>query len=209
MRKVSLLTFLLFSVLITQAQLLRFGLKAGISSASLKVDELVNISSSQSYSIKTYNPGIGFQAGIFGRISVAKLYVQPEFLFSTSASEVKVNNIKDGTFAIRNQKFNKIDIPVLAGIKTGPLRLELGPVASFVLNSKYDLFQEDGFKSNFRKATIGYQAGVGFDLFKTLTLDVKYEGSISKLGNGITVSGVKYPYDTRTSQWIASLGIFF
>jgi len=67
----------------------------------------------------------------------------------------------------------------------------------------------ESVESNFKNATFGYQVGAGLDIFKFATLDVKYEGNLSKLGEGVNIAGKPYTFDQRNPQWIFSLGIFF
>jgi len=192
------------------AQFLKFGLCAGLSSSSVHFNDVKNVvSGSTSYDIVASNASVGFHFGLFGRIKIANVFIQPELLFTSSGGQVKVTDLTTNTSVVKDQKFNKIDIPVLAGLKFGPARIEVGPVASFMLSQKTDFFDASAYKADFKKATIGYQAGVGLDFFKAVTLDLKYEGSLSKIGNGITVGGNSYPYDSRNSQLILSLGLFF
>jgi hypothetical protein len=209
MRKISIITLLLVLATVAQAQLFKLGIRGGVSSSTVKVNDEIIIPSGSNYSLESCDPLVGFHVGLVSRITIKKLFIQPELLFSSSGGQVKVSDLTNKTSTIREQKFNRVDIPVLAGVKTGLLRLEAGPVASFTLSEKSDLFETSGYKEDFKKATIGYQAGIGFDLFKKLAFDLKYEGSLSKLGNGLTVGTTTYPYDTRTSQWIVSLGFFF
>ena len=192
-----------------QAQFLKFGVCAGLSSSSVHFSDVKNVvSGSQSYNIVAANATVGFHFGLFGRIKIANVFIQPELLFTSSGGQVKIQQAGQPD-VIKNQKFNKIDIPVLAGLKFGPARIEAGPVASFMLSQKADFLDATAYKADFKKATIGYQAGVGLDFFKTITIDLKYEGSLSKIGNGITVGTNSYPFDSRNSQFILSLGLFF
>ncbi len=64
------------------------------------------------------------------------------------------------------QKFTKLNIPVLLGFKLGPLRINAGPAASILLPEPTDMIDI----ATYKKATFGYQAGVGLDLFKKLPL---------------------------------------
>ncbi|MFN8208516.1 MAG: porin family protein [Bacteroidales bacterium] len=209
MKKIISLAILITLITDAQAQFFMLGVRGGVSSSTVRVPDVINIPSGSSYSLECYDPLVGFHAGLLSRITIKKIYVQPELLFSTTGGKVKVSDITNGGFTLREQKFNRIDIPVLAGVKTGPLRLEAGPVASFILSENSDLFGISGYKEDFKKATIGFQAGIGFDIFKKLAFDLKYEGSLSNLGTGLTVGSTTYPYDTRNSQWIVSLGFFF
>jgi hypothetical protein len=42
-----------------------------------------------------------------------------------------------------------------------------------------------------------------------ISLDVRYEGSLSKLGDSFTVGGQDFNLDARPSQWVFSLGFWF
>ena len=106
-------------------------------------------------------------------------------------------------------EFKKLDIPVLVGFKFGPARVNAGPVASIIIDSKADLIETAGYEEKFKGASFGYQAGVGLDLLKTISLDIRYEGNLSKLGDGVNIEGNDFEFDSRNPQFIFSLGIFF
>jgi hypothetical protein len=58
--------------------------------------------------------------------------------------------------------------------------------------------------------TVGYQAGIGLDLLKTLTFDIRYEGSLKKYQNQIqNLAGTSVNLDDRANAFIFSLGLFF
>jgi hypothetical protein len=192
-----------------QAQFLKFGICAGLSSSSVRFNDVTNIvSGSTSYNIVASNALVGFHFGLFSRIKILNIFIQPELLFTSSGGQVKIQEAGKPD-VLKDQKFNKIDIPVLAGLKFGPARIEAGPVASFMLSQKSNFLDATAYTADFKKATIGYQAGVGLDFFKTITVDLKYEGSLSRLGSGITVGGNSYPFSSRNSQLILSVGLFF
>jgi hypothetical protein len=108
------------------------------------------------------------------------------------------------------QNFNKLDIPVMLGLKLGPLRLNAGPVGSLLINSPKDLIANPDYKSNYNKMTIGYQAGLGFDLLKFLTFDIRYEGSLQKYQNQIqNLAKTKVNLDDRPNAFLFSVGLMF
>jgi hypothetical protein len=192
-----------------QAQFLKFGICAGLSSSSVKFNDVTNIvSGSTSYNIVASKALVGYHFGLFSRIKIVNLFIQPELLFTSSGGQVKIQEAGKPD-VLKDQKFNKIDIPVLVGLKFGPARIEAGPLASFMLSQKSNFLDATAYTADFKKAAIGYQAGVGLDFFKTVTLDFKYEGSLSRLGSGITVGGTSYPFSSRNSQLILSIGLFF
>ncbi len=216
-----IISFLAFAQ-IAQAQLLKFGLRAGVSSTDLSADDLLitNADAFQDLKIKAGDARVGIHGGIFARINIPVLpiYIQPELLFSSVGGEYQVTSVVndvDAQTSVKDVKFSRLDIPALLGTKFGPLRLNAGPIFTFILN------EDNGFADAVREAsqitnaeqdnkgaTVGYQAGVGLDLWK-LALDVKYEGNLSKLGDGVTVGGNQYNFDTRNSQVVFSLGYFF
>ncbi|UZR93048.1 outer membrane beta-barrel protein [Chondrinema litorale] len=220
--KYFLLVFSFISIVqVSQAQLLKFGLRGGASSTNLSADDLLITSSSDfdELKVKVGDSKVGVHAGIFARINVPVLpiYIQPELLFSSVGGEYEVSSVVDGTAetSIKDVKFSRLDIPALVGAKLGPLRVNAGPVFTFILN------ENNGFSDAIKEAaglpdsdqdtkgaTVGYQAGIGLDLWK-LAFDLKYEGDLSKLGDGVTIGGSQYNFDTRSSQVLLSVGYFF
>ncbi len=218
MKKLIIILLAVMAFNLANAQFLRFGFKAGVSSTNVKFDDIKNIESSdglKEYAIKQGDSKMGFHAGLYGRIQLLGLFVQPELLFTHSQGEVVLADVTASQMYTETQKFNKIDIPVIVGWKFGPARLGIGPVASFMLSEsdglkdKLSSISTEATENNFRKATFGYQIGVGLDILKKITLDVRYEGNLSKLGNGITLGGKDYKFDQRNPQFIFSAGIFF
>ena len=111
---------------------------------------------------------------------------------------------------VREIKYNKIDLPVLVGFKIGPARINAGPVASVILsedNTAEEIISDLETMSN--SATIGFQVGAGIDLFKFLTLDYRFEGGLSKYGDGIEVGDNTYPFDSRANIHLISVGVMF
>jgi Outer membrane protein beta-barrel domain len=191
---------------------LKFGLKAGVSTTSLTMSSLKTLTSgSSSYTVNALtNAKYGFQAGAFMRLTIFGFFIQPELLFSTRTNEYTVENVQTTASYIVNQKFNKLDIPVMVGFKLGPLRLDAGPSGSLLLNTPKDLIDNPDYKNMYSKMTIGYQAGVGIDILKTLTLDLRYEGSLKKYQNQIqNLAGTKVNLDDRANAFLLSVGLFF
>jgi hypothetical protein len=191
---------------------LKFGLKAGVSTTSLTMSSVKTLTSgSSSYTVNALtNAKYGFQAGAFMRLTIFGFFIQPELLFSTRTNEYTVENMQTTTSYIVNQKFNKLEIPVMVGFKLGPLRLDAGPAGSLLLNTPKDLINNPDYKNMYSKMTIGYQAGVGIDILKTLTLDLRYEGSLKKYQNQIqNLAGTKVNLDDRANAFLLSVGLFF
>lgn len=190
----------------------KFGVKAGASTTSVTMADAIQVSSgTKTYTVESLEGmNFGFHGGVFGRISILMLYVQPELLFSTRTNEYKVTDVVAATTEDVKQSFNKIDIPVMVGVKLGPARINAGPVGSFLINSPRELIDDPALETIYGKMSIGYQAGVGIDLLGKLTVDLRYEGSLKKYQNQIeNKAGTSFNLDDRPNAFLLSIGLMF
>jgi len=204
MKKVIIL--LLISVMSIPAfSQIKFGLKAGAATATVPTYDL----STGTNNIQALKDAAwGFHAGLFIRLSLLGIYLQPEAVFATNTYEYNVTTVS-GTDLMK-QTFNKLEVPVLLGFKLGPIRLNAGPAAAIQIGSPKALIDDPNFEEMYRGATFGYQAGVGIDLFKKLTLDARYGGSLSgKFGDAVTIGGQTFQLDQRQPSFILSVGLMF
>ncbi|HEX2937123.1 MAG TPA: outer membrane beta-barrel protein, partial [Bacteroidales bacterium] len=174
-----------------------------ISSSSIKSDD---ITAGDVTLESVSNAKVGYHFGLVSQIKFAGIYIQPELLFSSVGGQVR---LKETTVShVIDQRFSRIDIPVVVGKAFGPLRLGVGPVFTMVLNSSSELDDFGAYDDKFKKATIGYQLDLGLDISK-IAIDLKYEGSLTKLGDGVTLGENSYNFDSRPRQFILSVGLFF
>ena len=151
-----------------------------------------------------------FIAGLFGRVTIGRIYVQPEVLY------FKTSNVFDGhvtgvesdnlfnlpTGANVNLTLNQMNlqVPVLVGVKIidldlVALRAQVGPTANVVLKSQ-TLFDKtytiNGQQENMENTTTdqkfntksiswGLQAGLGVDVLDLITIDINYNFGLSKV----------------------------
>ena len=218
MKKLIVILFLLGSWQLSNAQDASFGIKVGLATNSLALDvdnEVVAADGTTKYKIDVGDTKVGFHAGFMGRISFAGFFLMPELYFSSTTNNLQLENVTLGsTFEEIDQTLFKLDIPVLAGYKFGPLRVNAGPVATLILNEDNGLANlllagvstnADEGTNNF---TFGFQAGLGLDISK-LAIDLRYEGNLSKLADGLTVGNNSYNFDTRQRQISLSVGVLF
>jgi hypothetical protein len=183
---------------------LKFGIKAGASTTT--VPKYNNVTGTTTIS-SLKSAAWGFQAGIFLRAGLGPVYLQPEAVFASNTYEYNVNSTVS---QVLKQSFNRLEIPVLLGLKFGPIRLNAGPSASVPIGSPKALVNDPNFNNLYRGTTFGYQAGIGVDIFNTLTLDARYGGSLSKrYGDAVNVGGTTFRLDSRQPSLILSVGIMF
>ncbi len=217
MKRIFLIALLIIPFYLVSNAQIKFGIKGGITTTSIKADDVINVSDQSEFDelvVKGKDAKVGFQGGVMARVTIMKLYVQPELLFTSTSGEVEVTSLNGGAEVlseVREQKFRQLDIPIMVGYKMGPLRLQGGPVGTIVLSSDpaLDMFDDVEVKEEFNGATWGYQVGLGLDLGEKITIDAKYEGNLSKLADGVNIGNTSYGFDSRNSQFVVSLGFFF
>jgi len=178
MKKIIITSVLLLSFTFTYAQF-NFGIKASYNS-SLSMNNLNSVSSG-SYNLNSVNSELsnGFQAGVFARFGLNKLYFQPEFLYNMGKKTDKISFHKNVTVST-------LDVPLLLGYKLLDLKLVnlrafAGPKLRFNAGSSLDYSNlttggsvtQDQLVKDIKAAQLGLEAGVGVDILM-FTLDARY-----------------------------------
>lgn len=200
-------------------QVFSFGAKAGINMSKLKMDDfevtksdLDNMTLKEGVDRVTFAESDnrnGFHVGVFTRIKVLAVFIQPEIYYNNVKTYMKAN---DGKNEVNT---HRLDIPVLVGVKFGPARVNVGPVATFNLKSKTDVADElkqyfgNGVENAKNSATFALQAGVGLDILKKVTLDARYEFGLSKFCDKVTIAGKDFNTSQHINQFMFSLGYIF
>jgi len=155
-----------------------FGIKGGVNYSNLKTkDDLTD-----------ENSIMGYQAGIFTRVGAAGLYFQPELYLGTKGNEYTSIETNSAMMDVKGKiKFTTLDLPLLVGTKIGTNKLNLrfmaGPIVSFIIDENNNLgtaYNSVVDFGNYKKQTLGFQAGSGVDL-GNLTFDVRYEAGLSNI----------------------------
>jgi hypothetical protein len=200
-RPVLLILLLVAATQLASAQI-KFGIRGGINSSRITLTDF----NTPLYDIQYRKGDLGYHFGVMSQIKLLGVFIQPELLFTTAKNDVKYTSSTVDEFG--KQKFYKLDLPVIAGYKLGPLKLQAGPVGTFLIKSKSDLLDKYNIEETYKGATFGFQAGVGLEL-SSLLIDVKYEGNLSRLGDGVEIAGQQFNFDQRMHQWIFSIGFLF
>ena len=185
------------------------GVRAGLNISNFKTDEV--LIPDQHRINSTANGSLGYHAGAYIRAQLFGIFIQPELIFTSISSEFLVEDISDPlnvTEQIARQSIGRVDVPVIIGAKLGNLRIGVGPVGSIVIADKSDLKDITSYEEKVRSATLGYQLGAGFDVWK-FSFDFRYESNLTKLGDYIDTGTVQEKFDSRAKQLIFSLGFRF
>lgn len=170
MKKIIILLSICLAGLTTMAQSpLNIGIHGGISNTKMKVKDVPTVLKSRAHT--------GYMVGVFARVNLGPIYVEPALNFSHKEGEVK--NLTDKS----SLKYNAFDIPVMLGfhildLSAVKLRAYLGPVASFTGKLKWDKSDFGDMLDNDKVMWNG-KLGVGVDLWK-FTFDIDYEKGLKK-----------------------------
>jgi len=188
------------------AQSIKFGPRIGIASSPFEIQDIENVND---IAVTFQDGSPEYQVGVFARVAALGLFIQPEFLFTTSSASYLVEDLGNGGREIFNEQYYNVEIPVMAGIKLGPIRLQGGPVYRLNLGNSSDFFTTDGFSRSFTNSTVGVQTGIGLDIGKKLVFDLKYELPLSGATDDITILGQSHELSSRGAHAVASMGISF
>jgi len=192
MKKLILSFALLAFALTGYSQGFSLGPKVGLSQTKLDL---------KSDQFKNGESKFGYHVGIFARIDLGGLYLQPEVLYTQTQGQFSFDG-NDQPIKEYEADFNRVDIPVMLGFKMfNFLRIQAGPIASINVNSEIRDAANTVQDVDFKNATLGYQAGLGLDI-GNMIIDAKYESSLDKFSGNVG----NFSTDQRLNQWILSVG---
>lgn len=219
MKKILLFgTFILFPALTFAQSGFQIGIKGGVNLSKLTFGDFVktstNANGSPNVSVDgqtfrdnlndSFNSRTGTSFGIYTRFG-RNLFIQPELLYSTRAGSLDI--IRNGQKESTTVTTTSFDVPLLLGIKGGPIRVMAGPVISFRIDDNQRLgealsqYTSGTLNDAWAKAYYGYQVGGGLDI-GSLGLDVRYEGNVSDIAQ-INDNGNKF--GQRLKSWQITL----
>lgn len=193
MKKTLLLAVMVLFGLTTYAQSdSGFGIKGG-----LNYNGNGDFFDSAENASRSPDKNVGYHIGVFGKLG-GNIYVRPELVYTSTKSDYNEGDLK----------LNKLDLPVLVGVKViGPLNVFAGPAFQYILNTKFDGVTIDDIENDF---SVGLHIGAGVNLGK-LGVDIRYERGFSENevnfinSNITTLNGDRV--DTRPDQLILSLSL--
>ncbi|TDE27717.1 MULTISPECIES: porin family protein [Flavobacterium] len=162
MKKTILVTVLLLAISSTmQAQLVKFGIKAGLNYANQTGSEITI--NSTNYNKK--DAITSYHAGLVAEIKLTDGFsVQPELLYSTQGA-----SYENAGEEFKNE-LGYLSIPVLAKFHLNKtVSLDLGPQASFLLSERNDFDVKNAETFEF-----GVAGGLGFNITKNFFLQGRY-----------------------------------
>jgi hypothetical protein len=175
----------------------QIGFEAGLNTSNI-VD--ANNTYSGTSTISGFNAGITFDAPIARNFSFA-----PEVIYSQKGYFAETT---DGNLT---QRYNFIDVPLLAKFRLGPgLNFLIGPQVSFLVSSNttfdngFAVSNQNNYNYNGNNTFIDGVVGVSFDLTRYVDLHARYAIDL----NNTTSNSTVIP-DYRNQVWQFGFGIKF
>lgn len=203
MKNLFFIAFLLLLGHTAQAQIFSVGLKGGINTRLNKPEDIVinNGDSTLNFGVDKFK--FGTQFGAYVRLG-GKIFIQPELMFNSKKTDYSIKGAKISD--VKNETYRNLDIPVLVGLKMGPVRFMAGPVGHYFLSSNSELTDVKGYKENFKKLTWGWQAGLNVGAGR-FSADLRYEGNFRQQGDQFTFFGDEYQFSNNPARLILGLNI--
>ncbi|MFC2100542.1 porin family protein [Bacteroidota bacterium] len=184
-KSIVFLSILLISSFLSAQSTFTLGPKAGINFAKVTTED------------GSFTPEsvFGYQGGAFARLSIGRVYLQPELLYIHKSSEL-INPI-DSQFLNKPKSeytitINSLEVPILIGvmiIKTDlvNVRALVGPVLNIAVSRDLSL-KLNGIDTlstfhsidDIKSGAFAFNVGVGAD-FGPLTLDIRYDFGLSDI----------------------------
>ncbi len=189
------------------ARTAKIGIKGGLYFSTLPHEIGTDINNATLFALNESNTG--YHIGLVGAFVFPGFFIQPELLFTGTGHYMQLlsEDIPEHEQYF-NQNFQHLAMPLLLGMKLGPLKIGAGPVFSVLLNQFNDYERFSDINIRVKHATLGYQLGVGLQV-GSLLLEGRYESSLSKYGDGVSVGNQTFDFDMRPRQMILSIGLLF
>ena len=169
----------------SQAQLVKFGVKAGVNFANQTGDASFEGIELDKEGITSYHAGLVAEIKLLDRFAI-----QPELLYSTQGATYK-NAVEE----FKNE-LGYLSIPVMAKFYlTDSFSFEVGPQASFLLSEKNDFDVENAETFEF-----GVNAGLGFKITENFFVQGRY---------GLGLTEASKDADVKNSTVQLSVGFLF
>ncbi len=185
MKRLITISLVLLLIISSATAQLNFGVRAGYNS-SLSVNNFGSIFDG-TYNLNSVQNELwnNFQAGVFARVFMGKLYFEPALMYSLEKKDLNFKDVASGDIKFDSiADIKTLDIPLILGLKVLDLKLAnvrvfAGPKLRFNAGStptikndqgEYDM---DNFTAQVKKANLGLEIGAGIDVLM-FALDFRY-----------------------------------
>lgn len=172
-------------------------------------DIIISDQGQDEYKISVDQINFGYHLGLYTRLRVWKIYLQPEVLLNSNSVNYSVTDIQNpDIMTIYREQYTRLDVPVVLGLKLKWFNMHGGVSGHLPIASVSELKNIDGYSISSENFTYSYLGGIGFDIGK-LRLDFRYELSTTFFGDHITYKGTQYQFADKNNRIIAGIAYKF
>jgi hypothetical protein len=182
----------------------KFGIKAGVNLTNMYVQD-----------VSDENMKVGFNAGFFAKLPVARGFsIQPELLYTSKGAKETYDNFILGEGEYRFN-LNYIELPVLAVINVAKnFNVHVGPYISYLAEANIKDLNDDGSideiadldTDDFNRIDYGLVGGLGIDI-ANFTLGARYSYGLREIGDS-DIAG-QLTKDSKNSAISLYIGLGF
>ncbi len=207
--------FLLLSCSQANAQL-EGGIKLGVSTYDYINDEISILTlfndrgDIPEYELEVENINFGYHVGLYGRLTVSKVFLQIEALGNSATVNYKITDLTSSIEdKILKEQYTNLDIPVLLGVKLKKwINVQAGVNGHIPITTISELRTIEGYDISSQDFTFSFLGGFGIDIWK-IRFDTRFELNSTLFGNEITYKGNTYVFEDSDNRIVASLAYKF
>lgn len=190
------------------------GIKLGLATTGFE-EQQINILDQgglQRFGLALRDGSYSIHGGLMLRARLGKVFhIQPELLLQSNKTDYSLDDLAapGAPAQLLTEKYQHLNLPLMLGAQWGAFRVQAGPQGHVFLSSRSDLSKVEGYQEDFKKMTLSWVAGAGIDIWKTLTIDFRYEGGLNRLGDHIRFFGNSYSFEDRPARLSVSAGLLF
>ncbi len=191
---ISFLAFILFGAGNVKAQdgglfddtQARFGVKGGLNFSQLYVRDV---------SVEDQSMKVGLHGGLWAKVPMGKFFaLQPELLYTNNGSRVAYRTSSAVGVQGRELRYNLnyIQLPVLASATIGPISIQAGPYASYLIGANIKELEVDNAidpmmvadldENDFHRVDYGLAGGIAVDI-KGFQVGGRYNFGLREISN--------------------------
>jgi hypothetical protein len=191
----------------------RWGVKGGMNTSDVNPSDLLitNSEGLERFKLAVDDAKFGVHIGGFMRYQKGKrFFVQPELHLSTTRTDFSLTDLAttEPVAQLFTESYHNIKLPVNLGIKYGPLRVQAGTIGSLHLAGNSGLKDVEGYQQNFSALALGWQAGIGLDIWK-FAIDLRYEGDFGDYGKHMEFFDNQVAFDDKDKRLKFAVGWMF
>lgn len=207
------ITLFIIMSLQTSFSQLEAGLKAGASTMRYINDDfqslILQFESQDDYRISVEDVNFGYHVGLYSRLEVWKLFLQPEIVINSNSVNYRIEDLQvSAADQFLKEQYTSLNIPVVLGIKFGWFSLQGGVSGHIPLIQVSELKNLEGYSINSENFTYSYLGGFGIDIWR-FRFDLRYELSTDFFGEHINYKGSEFHFPNKADRLILGVGYEF